>query len=119
MRRSDARRFAYRLALKMGRVDVTQMLRELSAQELDAWRFYESLEPFEEYRADWRNAHIIATLANIYRAKGGRVHKISEHVLPFDQKEKKKSTWQNMKATAQSIYQMFGAGDKGRKKANG
>jgi Protein of unknown function (DUF4035) len=99
--------------LKVGRVDVEAMLRSMTARQLEAWRYYETIEPFEEYRGDWRNAHLVATLANIYRPKGGRVHKISEHLLPFDQKEKKQSTWQSMKATAASIYKMFGGAKPG------
>lgn len=69
LRRNGDRRFAYRLALHLGRSNVDRMLREMSIRQFLEWRAYFDLEPFGEERADLRSAHIVQTLVNIRRGE--------------------------------------------------
>lgn len=61
------RRFAYRLALAMGVLDVDAMLASMPSSMLAEWRAFEMLEPFGHPAAESR--HVSACLA----ATGGRV----------------------------------------------
>ncbi len=54
-----------KLALALGWQSVEIMLTEMSFCELKDWEAYYSVEPFPDERADFRNAHAMALLANI------------------------------------------------------
>lgn len=83
MRRSGGRRFAYRLALKLGHVDVDRMLKQISTRQLSEWRAYADLEPFDEERADLRAASIVQALLFCHRKKGAAVIPLNKLVLRF------------------------------------
>lgn len=51
--------FAMRLALKLGRVNVDQMLAEISPQQFREWKAYEQVEPWGD---EWRQSSTIATV---------------------------------------------------------
>lgn len=60
--------FAFKLALVMGRVDVDKMLaEELTGPLLTEWQAFYSIEPFGEWRDDYRSAQICAMIANTTR----------------------------------------------------
>lgn len=58
-------RFAYRLALAIGRVDVRRMMDDMTAEEADGWAEYYELEPWGESRADLRTGLAAATIGNL------------------------------------------------------
>jgi hypothetical protein len=91
------------LAVKLGKVNVAQMLRSLTAKQFMEWEIYAQLEPFSELRDDYRAASIAAMVFNM--AVGVKDRKpISEFVLPFGEPpEKKQQTWQEQEQIARLI----------------
>lgn len=56
----------------------------MTVRDLQEWRAYADLEPFDEERDDLRAASIVTALYNIFtRKKGDKPHAITEFVLPF------------------------------------
>ena len=97
------RRFAYRLALHLGYVNVGLMLRSITYEELLEWYNYAQLEPFGEIREDYRNAHVVSTLININRdPKRSKPVKMEDCLLLFGDtpKPKRKQSWQEQKSVA-------------------
>jgi len=109
-------RFAYRLAVKLGRVNVRQMLSEISNKELIEWMVFADLEPFDEERADVRAAAIRATLLNIHRRQGTPVVTPLECMTHFGDSEPPphKQTWQEQKAICRMYSTMVGGEPRGR-----
>lgn len=66
-----SRRFVFRLALALG-LPVREMLASMGSDELTEWMAYYQLEPFGDYRADYRSGVVASTFANAHRAKDGR-----------------------------------------------
>jgi hypothetical protein len=58
--RRPHRRFAFRLALALGRLDVDAMLAEIPEGLLREWRAYSLLEPFGQPEEDRRSATLCA-----------------------------------------------------------
>jgi hypothetical protein len=85
LRRSGGRRFAYRLALKLGYVDVNRMLGQISTRQFSEWRAYADLEPFDEERADLRAASIVQAIVNTSRRKGTPAFKLKDCTLLFNE----------------------------------
>src|SRR5262245_18997374 len=73
----------------MGRT-VGELLDTCGYLELLDWRDYYILEPWGEWRADVRSAHVVATLANINRdtKKRSKPYSIDEFIL-FKRPEEK------------------------------
>lgn len=73
------------------------MLDEITMLEFREWMAYAELEPFDEWRQDMRNAHIVQTIRNLFRK-----HPISleDCVLPFESRPKKRKTPKEMFAIA-------------------
>lgn len=88
MKRSPRRRFAYQLAVRLGRVNVDAMLRYITAKQFAEWEAYAQLDPFDELRADSRAALIAQVLANIHRGKGQRAYMLKDFLLKFGELEK-------------------------------
>lgn len=72
LRASPARRFAYRLALNLGRADVDAMLDEMSAIQFREWMAYAELEPFGGDVDEIRSAQLRALIMNAVGTKDGR-----------------------------------------------
>ena len=74
----------------------------MTIHQFNLWRHYEALEPFEENRADWRNAFLASILANIHRKKGSSAKPMKNFRLKFDadfgDAVKPRKTWQEIKA---------------------
>lgn len=89
MRRCHAKRFLFRLAAKLGRVNPYQMARGIPARLIMEWETYAALEPFDEVRADIRSAQIAQMLYNINRdsTKDPKGKPLSEFMLEFDREE--------------------------------
>lgn len=61
------------------------MLREITWPEFLEWQAFETLEPFESERADWRSAQVAQALWNIARdqKKNPNGWPLSDFILPF------------------------------------
>jgi hypothetical protein len=115
LKRSGLRRFAYRLALKVGHANVDRMLRGMTTRQLTEWRAYADLEPFDEERADYRAASIVHAVRNAFRKKGAPPITLKECVVQFgaeaDGAEKPKTVDQSrsqIKRTMDFLVAMFG-----------
>ncbi len=64
---------AYRLATVAGRVDVDQMLAELTPQQMDEWIAYDRLEPIGLVRQNRMIALITAAVAQVKSSGGAAV----------------------------------------------
>jgi hypothetical protein len=51
-------------------MSVARARREIDRREFVQWQVYESLEPGEPFRSDWRMARVCSLIANIHRGKG-------------------------------------------------
>ena len=58
----------YRLALALG-MTVRELLQRMGSDELSEWMAFYQLEPFGDYRADYRSGVVASTFANAHRAK--------------------------------------------------
>lgn len=86
LRRSPARRFAYRLAMNLGIVNVDKMLSELTAKQFMGWECYSALEPFGAFREDHRIAYIVQMLHNV-NVKKEHQKPLKDFLLQFDDVE--------------------------------
>jgi len=90
------------------------MLHEMSFREFLDWQTYAELEPFGEHRQDIRTAHIVSTLANIWRdpKKQRQPYTIEQFMLRFgDTPEYKKpqQSWEQMKNIGMMMAKAYGA----------
>lgn len=86
----------------------------MSWKQFEEWKIYESLEPFDETRADYRAAQIVTALVNIHRdrKKKRSPYKMEDIVLLFGDSEappKKAQTWQEQKNIGKMFASMFNA----------
>jgi hypothetical protein len=102
------RRFAFRLAVKLGIPNVDAMLRGLTARQFQEWQAYFRLEPFDETRADYRAAQIVQMLAAIHTRKGKTPPSIAELVLKWEaDPPKAKQDWRQMKEITRLIAEAY------------
>lgn len=100
-------RFAYRLAAKLGHVNVNRMLDQIHVGQFAEWQAYAQLEPFDEERMDVRFAHIVQTLINLKRGKKGP-KPLKDFVLKFGEREvAKPKSWQSLKAMGKFLTAAF------------
>ena len=71
----------FRLALALG-LPVREMLASMGSDELTEWMAYYQLEPFGDYRADYRSGVVASTFANAHRAKDAGPFR-PEDFMPF------------------------------------
>jgi hypothetical protein len=106
--------------VKLGYVNVDKMLNEITLDQFREWVAYAELEPFDEWREDVRNAHIVSTIANIVSNKN---FSISDFILKFgdrgesqeepeeepeeEPKPKPRQTWQEQKLIAMAIASAY------------
>jgi hypothetical protein len=77
------------MAVRLGVIDPeVVILRGLTAKKFKRWQHYASLEPFDEIRADYRAASIVAATFNVNRGKGQRAMTLDEARVKFGPKEK-------------------------------
>jgi hypothetical protein len=89
--------FLYRLALKMGRVDVDALAEEMSVDQLYGWMGYYLLEPWGD---EWlRSAMTMTQFSNAYRGKNSPVKKVDD----FMPVPKRAQTPQQILATLNAI----------------
>jgi len=64
------------------------MLRSVTAAQLIEWMQYDILEPFGEWRDDWRSAEIVTMLANINRdaKKRKEPYKVTDFLTRFGER---------------------------------
>ena len=91
------------------------MLRSITAAQLIEWMQYDILEPFGEWRDDWRSAEIVTMLANVNRdsSKRKEPYKVTEFLPRFGERSadelKPKQTVQQQVAIAKLIAAAFNA----------
>jgi len=69
------------LALALG-LSVREMLARMGSDEFSEWLAYYQLEPFGDYRADYRSGVVASTFANAHRAKDASPFR-PEDFMPF------------------------------------
>ena len=79
------RRFALRLALQLGYVNVDEMLSQISYREFIEWLAYYQLEPFGILAEDAIAAHWKAIWVNSHRPKGRSAKKVEKFLLFKDE----------------------------------
>jgi len=75
----------FRLALSLG-LTVREMLQRVGSDELTEWMAFYQLEPFGDFRADYRSGVIASTFANAHRAQDASPFRV-EDFMPFLEKE--------------------------------
>lgn len=133
MKRNTHRYFAYQLALRLGRLNVDRMLRQLTAKQFLEWEEYATLEPLnqEDRREDWRTAAVLkATFDANQRLIDAllAVHGVERHKRPHivntdlrdfvlewtiedaaaPKKKRRQQTWQEQWAIVEMINHAFG-----------
>jgi len=71
----------FRLALSLG-LTVREMLNKMGSDELTEWMAFYQLEPFGDFRADYRSGVIASTFANAHRAQDASPFRV-EDFMPF------------------------------------
>jgi hypothetical protein len=82
---------------------VRELLSKLGSDELSEWMAFYQLEPFGDFRADYRSALATSTFANAHRQKDSPPFK-PEDFMPFIEKV---STASDGKANAMRLRAMF------------
>ncbi len=82
------------------------MMAQMTWKQFRAWRAYYSIEPFGEWRADYRMGVLAAVTVNIHSKKGSRVRKATDFIPEFGIKPGGAMTsvtaWNQMKARARA-----------------
>lgn len=73
---------------------VRELHARIDSSEFAEWMAFYRIEPWGEERADYRSAMIAQVMANIFRGKNSRPHKVEDFLL-F--REPKQQTWQQQK----------------------
>ena len=71
----------FRLALSLG-LPVRELLARMGSDELTEWMAFYQLEPFGDFRADYRSGVIASTFANAHRAQNTSPFRV-EDFMPF------------------------------------
>jgi hypothetical protein len=82
---------------------VRELLSKLGSDEISEWMAFYQLEPFGDFRADYRSALVTSTFANAHRQKDSPPFK-PEDFMPFIEKV---STASDGKANAMRLRAMF------------
>ena len=76
----------FRLALALG-MTARELLQRMGSDELSEWMAFYQLEPFGDYRADYRSGVVASTFANAHRAKDASPFR-PEDFMPFLEKNR-------------------------------
>jgi hypothetical protein len=82
---------------------VRELLSKLGSDEISEWMAFYQLEPFGDFRADYRSALVTSTFANAHRQKDSPPFK-PEDFMPFIEKV---STASDGKVNAMRLRAMF------------
>jgi hypothetical protein len=92
----------FRLALSLG-MTVRELLAKLGSDELSEWMAFYQLEPFGDFRADYRSALMTSTFANAHRHKDSPPFS-PEDFMPFIERQPSMS---DAKSNAMRLKAMF------------
>jgi hypothetical protein len=70
--------------LELGIWDVHGLMRDMSSLQLSEWMAYERLDPFGQYREDYRAGIIAATIANANRSKKSKPFTPEQFIPTFE-----------------------------------
>ena len=103
------------MALRLGRVNVDEMLDEITWVQFAEWMAFADLMPFGEDREEYRFASIVSTLANINRdtKKQREPWPLDQFVLRFGdmpepQTKKKPQSPEEQLRISRAYFLMFG-----------
>lgn len=100
------------MAVRLGRVNVNQMLRSITAKQFAEWEAYARLEPFDEMRNDLRMAQIVAMVFNMAVAVKDR-KPVSHFLIPWEKGSEAEvpraegQDWRLKKAIAHAICEAY------------
>jgi hypothetical protein len=84
------------------------MLREMSFREFREWIAFSQLEPFDDVRADYGTANIVATLINLHRPKGRKAVTVDEVRIRFgDEKIERRQTIEQQQQIGKMFADLF------------
>lgn len=88
------------LALKMGRPNVDGMLEEITSEQWLEWQALNIIEPFTEWRDDYRSAMVCSILANSNRdpKQTPQPYQIDDFMLKMIPVKKKKPGMDELRA---------------------
>lgn len=101
-------RFAYQMAVRLGRVNVDAMLRSITAKQFAGWVAYARMEPFNELRADYRAASVVAMIANVNRGKGQKAVQLEDVMLKFGDEKPESKPARSPEDMERMMRMMFG-----------
>lgn len=84
---------------------VEELLTRMSSHELSEWMAFYTLEPFDEFRRDWRAAIIACTVANAHRGKKTRPYKVKDFL--YNKPAKRAKSIEEQVALAQEITSIY------------
>ena len=82
---------------------VRELLAKLGSDELSEWMAFYQLEPFGDFRADYRSALMTSTFANAHRHKDSPPFR-PEDFMPFIERQ---PTFSDGRANAMRLRAMF------------
>lgn len=85
--------FAYRLAVRMGILNVDELLSRLTVPQFAEWMAYYQIEPFGQDHTDYLIAQLTALTRNINRQQGTEASK-PQDFLPYHRLQQE--DWQSM-----------------------
>ena len=92
----------------MGKPNVDEMLRGLTAVQFLEWQEYARLEPFDEVRGDYRVAQVVQAIMAVNLKKGGKLPSLVDLVLKWESDPvKPKQDWRRMKEITQMIAEAY------------
>jgi hypothetical protein len=90
-------------------VNVNAMLRSISAEQFAEWAAYDTLEPFGEWRDDWRSAEIVTMIANVNRdtKKRKEPYKTTDFLVKFGERSEEETKTRQTPKEQLSIAKMI------------
>jgi hypothetical protein len=77
---------------------------QLSATQIAEWEAFDKLEPIGKLRDDYRTALLCTLIANMFSNKKSKPAKLTDFLLQWDKKPKKRQTIEEMKSMLQLIF---------------
>lgn len=73
------------------------MLSEITYEQFQEWQAYSTIDIWPDEKMDWHDAHVVSTIANLFRKKGESPNPVSDFLLKFGARAQ--NTWKQNKAS--------------------